>query len=74
MTFDEALAEMQMHAKSRLEQESYLESIHKIEMMIQKNITPDELKSWKLVEMAIRSNSKLCGVNEEHVRDLLNKV
>jgi hypothetical protein len=71
MSFDEALAEIKRHAEAKRKQESYLESIHKVETMIRNNVSQEELKSWKLVEMMIRSNSKLCDINEEHVRDML---
>lgn len=70
-SFDDAILEMKRHAEAKRDQEQYLKKLNESTTKIRANITSDEIRSWKLVELLIVSGSRFYDVNEEHIRDLL---
>ena len=73
MTFDEALKEVRAHSEARREQEMYDVELLSITENIERVITGDQLKSWRLVESLISGESAKSSprIYEEHIRERL---
>jgi hypothetical protein len=76
MSFKEAIAEMKAASNARLEQEEYLKKINSTVARINNAIRENQLnvQSWKHIESLIELESRVFGLDPEHIRNQLKRM